>query len=474
MRKPQVLLFTVFLCLSLLMQGQKNQLPNVVIIFMDDMGYGDLSSYGAIGYKTPHLDRMAAEGMRFTDFHVPQAVCSASRAAILTGCYSTRVGIGGALFPSSPLGLNPEEETIAEVLKQRGYRTAAFGKWHLGSQPEFLPLQQGFDEFVGLPYSNDMWPLHPSQEKFQFPDLYLIDGNKKTKKIESLEDQAQLTTLYTEKAVSFIRRNKEHPFFLYVPHSMPHVPLAVSQKFQGKSEMGLYGDVMMEIDWSVGQITEALKENGILDNTLVIFTSDNGPWLRFGNHGGSAGGLREGKETSWEGGTRVSCLMRWPGKIPAGSICNKLASTIDILPTLAEITQASLPKRKIDGVNILDLMLGVSDATPRRIFYYYYYLNSLQAVRKDQWKLVFPHPTVSFEGTAPGGDGKPGTSKNVEVGYSLYDMRRDPGERYDVKEYFPEIVEDLKKLGDIARKDLGDKITNTVGENVRKPGKINP
>ena len=457
------------------------QRPNIVLILADDLGYGDLNSYGATQYTTPNLDRLAGRGVRFTNFYVSQAVCSASRAALLTGCYSNRVGIGGALFPTSTIGLNPLEETIAEVLKSRGYANGIFGKWHLGCQREFLPLQQGFDEYLGLPYSNDMWKYNldgsvakPEQNKNKanYPPLPLIDGNDVVKEIVTMADQAQLTTLYTERAVSFIEKHKKEPFFLYLPHSMPHVPIAASDKFKGKSEQGVYGDVLMEIDWSVGQVLETLEKNGLTENTLVIFISDNGPWLNYGNHAGSAGGLREGKGTSWEGGQRVPCIMRWPGHIPEGLICNKIAATIDILPTLATIAEAPMPSKKIDGVNILSLMTGDQKANPREVFLYYYNSNCLEAVRKNQWKMVFSHPSQTYEGYAPGKDGIGGKTGNVLVKPALYDLRRDPGERYDVQDLYPEIVLELTKIADEARYDLGDGILNIKGANVREPGRV--
>ena len=456
--------------------------PNVVLIFMDDLGYGDLSCYGATRYKTPNLDKLASQGIRFTNFVSAQAVCSASRAGILTGCYPNRVGISGALMPDSKIGLNPEEETIAEVLKKRNYKTAAIGKWHLGHQREFLPLQQGFDGYLGLPYSNDMWPVYfdgtrnvpPAySRKLNYPELPLIRNNDKIRELKTLDDQAELTTLYTATALDFIKRNKRNPFFLYLAHSMTHVPLAVSSKFKGKSEQGLFGDVMMEIDWSVGEIMKALADNGIEKNTLVIFTSDNGPWLNFGNHAGSTGGLREGKGNSFEGGQREPCIMKWPGQIQEGTICNKLASTIDILPTLAAITSSPLPEKKIDGVNILPLMLGDENANPRETFLYYYRKNSLEAIREGNWKLVFAHPGRTYIGFKPGVDGFPGsTNENFDFEEGLYDLRRDPGERYNLKEYYPDVVEELKKLADEARSDLGDDIQNIKGLNRREPGRI--
>lgn len=453
--------------------------PNIIIIFCDDMGYGDISQFGATMYTTPNLDKLATQGMTFRQFYAAEAVCSASRAGLLTGCYPNRIGIFNALMPWSKNGLSSEEKTIAEIVKEKNYATAAFGKWHVGCQKQFLPLQHGFDEYVGLPYSNDMWPVDfdgnpitdTSNWKSKYPPLPLIQGNETLKTINTLEDQATLTTLYTEKAVDFIIRNKNKPFFLYLPHSMPHVPIAASAKFRGKSKQGLYGDVIMEIDWSVGEIMKTLKKYNLEQNTLVIFTSDNGPWLNFGNHAGNTGGLREGKGASWEGGQKEPCIMRWPGVIPTGTVCNKIASTIDLLPTLAAITNGKLPDHKIDGVNILSLMKNEPGADPRRIFYYYYGVNKLEAVRKDQWKLVLPHTGRSYEGFAPGNDGHPGkTDENRKTELALFDLRRDPGERYDVKDYYPEIVQDLQQLAEEAREDLGDALTNRKGKYSRKAG----
>lgn len=462
--------------------AQQQQPPNIVLIFMDDMGYGDVGCFGATQYDTPNIDKLAATGMKFTNFYVAQAVSSASRAGLLTGCYPNRVGIQGALGPSSEIGLNPKEQIIPEILKQRNYKTAAIGKWHLGHHHDFLPLQQGFDEYFGLPYSNDMWPLYydntrnvPPEyaRKLNYPELPLIEGNKKIKEIKTIEDQAELTTLYTHKAIEFIEKNKKNHFFLYLAHSMPHVPLAVSDKFKGKSEQGLYGDVMMEIDWSVGEIIKTLEKNGLADQTLIIFTSDNGPWINFGNHAGSSGGLREGKGTSYEGGQRVPCIMKWPGQIPQGTICNRIASTIDILPTLAAIAGCSLPKAKIDGVNILPLLMGNKNVNPRDTFLYYYRRNSLEAVRKGNWKLVFSHPGRTYVGFQPGKDGMPGeVNNNFPFSGGLYDLRRDPGERYDVSESYPDIVRELEAIANEARKDLGDDLTDSIGKNRRKPGKL--
>ncbi len=455
--------------------------PNVVIIFIDDQGYGDIGPNGAIDYITPNIDRLAAEGMRFTNFYAAQAVCSASRAGLLTGCYPNRIGISGALMPWAKIGISDREMTIAQLLKQKDYATGMVGKWHLGDKKPFLPLQHGFDDYLGLPYSNDMWPVDfdgtpiPKDSKSwkaKYPPLPVIDGNKKVDEIRTLDDQGKLTTMYTERAVKFIEEHHDQPFFLYVAHSMVHVPLGVSDKFKGKSKQGLFGDVMMEVDWSVGEIMKTLDKYGLRKNTLVIYTSDNGPWLNFGNWAGSTGGLREGKGTSWEGGQREPCIMRWPGVIPEGTICNKLSSTIDILPTLAAITGAKLPDHKIDGVNILPLMKGEQDANPRNVFYYYYRHNSLEAVRKGHWKLVLPHTYRSYEGVPPGHDGFPGPYAHDSTGLTLYNLRRDPGERYNVIDQHPEVVKDIMIEVEKAREDLGDDLTGNPGKNRRPPGKL--
>jgi len=457
--------------------------PNIVLIFTDDQGYGDLGSYGAFQFTTPHLDRMAKEGMRFTHFYSAQAVCSASRAALLTGCYPNRIGLWGALMPNSQIGLHDDEETIAEILKEQGYATGIFGKWHLGHLKQFLPLQHGFDEYYGLPYSNDMWPVDydgsPVTEKttykphrINWPYPPLIDGNEIVGEVKTLMDQSKLSTAYTERALAFIKKHQSEPFFLYLPHSMPHVPLGVSEKFKGKSEQGMYGDVMMEIDWSVGEILKALDKYGLEDNTLVIFTSDNGPWLNYGNHAGSTGGLREGKGTSFEGGQRVPCIMRWPGVIPVGTVCNKLAATLDVLPTVASIAGASLPANQIDGVNILGLLKGEPDANPRDHLLYYYRKNSLEAVRKDNWKLVFPHPHRSYRGLIPGNDGWEGPTKQDTASFALYNLRRDPGEEYDVKDLYPGVVEELELLAQNAREDIGDDLQGVEGKNNRPHGRV--
>jgi arylsulfatase A-like enzyme/CubicO group peptidase (beta-lactamase class C family) len=439
--------------------------PNVVVIFADDLGYADIGPFstltGAARPSTPNLDRMAAEGVRLTDFYVAQAVCSASRAALLTGSYSNRVGIRGALNHTADYGLNPSEVTIAEVVKARGYATAIFGKWHLGHQKPFLPLQQGFDEYFGLPYSNDMWPRHPQQKGF-FPDLPLYDGDSV---VERDPDQSQLTRRYTERAVRFIERNRDTPFFLYVPHTMPHVPLFASKAFAGKTGAGLYADVIAEIDWSVGQILDAVKRIGADDNTLVIFTSDNGPWASYGNHAGSAGAFRESKGTTFEGGVRVPFVARWPGRIPKGTTSRVPAMTIDLLPTIAKLSGGSVPMdRTIDGRDLWPALSGQSTG-PLHDALYFYWGAELHAVRSDRWKLHVPHPYQAFE--LAGRDGSPGKYVRKELGLSLFDLNADPGESSDVAASHPDVVSRLLWYVERARDDLGDSLTGRTGRNLR-------
>lgn len=442
---------------------------NIVLINLDDVGFGDFSCNGAYGYKTPNIDNLASQGVRFTHFLACQPISGASRAGLLTGCYPNRIGFSGAPGPDSDYGIHPEEMTMGELLKQKGYSTAIFGKWHLGDAREFLPLQNGFDEYYGLPYSNDMWPYHPQQgEVFNFPDLPTIEGNKV---IGYNTDQTRFTTDYTVRAVNFIRKNRKKPFFLYLAHSMPHVPLAVSDKFKGKSEQGLFGDVMMEIDWSVGEVLKTLKEQGLMENTLVVLTSDNGPWTNYGNHAGSAGGLREAKATTFDGGNRIPCIMYWKGHTKPGTICNKLASNIDLFPTFAEITGAPLPEKKIDGVSILSLIHGEDNANPRESFVYYLNKNDLEAVTDGEFKLVYSHKYVTYGAYEPGNDGQPGKLTVAEIEKpELYDLRRDPGERYNVISQYPERVIKLNKIADKMRKELGDDLTRKKGTEHRKPG----
>lgn len=448
--------------------------PNIVVIFIDDMGYADIGPFGAKGYPTPHLDQMAKDGTKFTNFHVAQAVCSASRAALLTGCYPNRVGIHGALGPQSRQGIAASEMTLAEVAKQKGYATCAVGKWHLGHHPEFLPTRHGFDEYLGLPYSNDMWPYHPEIKKGAFPKLPMIEGEKIIDDEVTPEDQTQLTTQFTERAVSFIERSKDKPFFLYLAHSMCHVPLFVSEKFKGKSGGGLFGDVILELDWSVGQVMDTLKRTGTIDNTLVVFTSDNGPWLSYGDHAGSAGPLREGKGTSLEGGVRVPCLMQWTGKIPAGAVNNQMLMTIDLLPTIANLLGVRLPEHKIDGQDVWPILSGQPSAkNPHEYYAFWYANNQLQAIASGdgQWKLQLPHTYRSMKGQAPGADGIPGKYKPVPFQKAeLYHLTNDIGESKDVSAENPEILAKLQGWADQARAELGDSLTKRKGSGNREPG----
>jgi len=391
--------------------------PNVIIIFCDDVGYADIGVFGAKGYETPNLDRMAAEGVKFTDFYAAASSCTPSRAALMTGCYPQRVSLPNVIGPNAKIGISDREQTIAETLKPLGYATACYGKWHLGHHPKFLPRRHGFDYYFGLPYSNDMWPQHPTNKSF--PDLPLIEGERI---LEYNPDQTQLTTWYTERAVRFIEKSKDQPFFLYLPHSMAHVPLFVSDKFKGKSERGLYGDVMMEIDWSVGQILSTLKRLDIDEKTLVIFCSDNGPWLSYGDHSGLANPLREGKGTSFDGGHREPTVMRWPGKIPAGTVCSEPASTMDILPTVAKLTGAKLPAHRIDGKDIWPLITGVPGAKSPHEAFFYYRGFALEAVRSGKWKLHLPHSYRTLARRPGGTGGQPAKYEQGKIGPALFDL----------------------------------------------------
>ena len=436
-----ILLFAVVIGLYIILKPKKQSLPNVVIIFTDDQGYDDLSIYGSETINTPHLDALAKSGMRFTDFHVASSVCTPSRAALLTGCYPDRVGLPNVLFPNGPyrsnpnVGLNPDEETIAELLKKKGYATAMAGKWHLGHKQKFLPLQHGFDSYLGVPYSNDM-------SKGELP---LVKDNKV---VEVDIDQSLLTKRYTDFGIDFIKSKAgKVPFFLYLAHTMPHIPLAASINYIGTSKGGLYGDVIEEIDGSVGVIIHELKNQRLLENTLVIFTSDNGPWLSYGNHGGSAGVLRGGKFDVWEGGFRVPAIMSWPGVIPSESVNNNLIHTMDILPTLIAITGALLPKNKIDGVNVLSSLRGGEMNELQKRIFYYFGGSKIKAVRKGEWKYVFGHNGGIV--TEPGIDGINGKTKRVYHEEALYNLISDISEQDNLIAQFPERAARLKKAGEI-------------------------
>ncbi|UCD60387.1 MAG: sulfatase [Flavobacteriaceae bacterium] len=445
--------------------------PNIVLIFTDDQGYQDVGIFGAKDIPTPNLDQMAREGVKLTSFYAAQAVCSASRAGLLTGCYPNRIGIHNAFMPDSKIGLNPSEITIAEMLRSIGYATGIFGKWHLGDHPDFLPTKHGFDEYFGIPYSNDMWPFHPQQGPvFNFGPLPLYENETI---IDTLTNQSQLTTQITARSVDFINRNKDRPFFLYVPHPQPHVPLFVSDKFRGKSGRGLYGDVIMEIDWSVGQILNALKTNNLDENTVVIFTSDNGPWLSYGNHAGSALPFREGKGTAWEGGHREPFIMRYPDGLKGGRTIDAAVMAIDILPTIATITDSKLPEAVIDGKSIWELLKGDSKESPQEAYYFYYRVNELHGVRYGKWKLYFPHNYRTMEGQQPGKDGLPGNYVHLDLNeIELYDLSEDLGEITNVAAEYPEVVKEIEQLADAMRNKLGDSLKDMEGTDNRPAGTI--
>jgi arylsulfatase A-like enzyme len=462
--------------------------PNIVLIFADDMGYGDAACFAETLIRTPNLDRLASDGTRFTDFYVAQAVCTASRAALMTGCYANRVGLAGALNHTSPTGIHPDEVLLPEILKSQGYATGMFGKWHLGLPPYFSPLNNGFDEWLGIPYSNDNSKYHPVLSA-TMPPLPLYDGNVV---VETDADQAQFTRRLTERSVQFIEDHKGQPFFLYVPHIMPHVPIFASERFKGKSSMGLYGDVIEELDWSVGEIVAAIDRNGLAENTLVIFSSDNGPFLSYGKHAGSPGPLREGKLTAFDGGVRVPTLMRMPGKIPAGRVCDAPMMTIDLLPTVCTMLGTPLPDQRLDGVDVSPVLFGQETASPHEALAFYSG-TELHAVRSGKWKLHFPHKYLTPIGGEPRDDGKPagyGTQKPRSItesgvegiasrhGYrverlplALYDLSADAGEQHNVAAEHPDVVAKIELLADQFRKELGDSLTGVEGTALRPIGR---
>lgn len=433
--------------------------PNVILIYADDLGYADLGCTGARGYATPNLDRLAREGVRCTDFYVSSPVCSASRAALMTGCYHERVGIRGALGPKSNQGLGLEHRIIPELLEASGYASAIAGKWHLGSQPQWMPLARGFDSYLGIPYSGDMWPHHPEVPK-GYPPLPLFDGGVPIIADVTPEDQKTFTLRYAARAVEFIKAHQQQPFFFYFAPNQPHVPLFVSDANAGKAESGLYGDVVQEIDQAVGQILQTLDDTGLASKTIVMFSSDNGPWLSYGNHAGSAGPLREGKGTCFEGGIRVPFLARWPGKFPAGHVCHEPIMTIDILPTLLRYAGAKFPDAALDGRDLAPLLENQPEAkSPHDALFFYYNSGELQAMRSGPWKLLFPHTARTMIGSDPGRDGTPGKYKPLEVGLELYDLSKDVGETKNLLSEKPEIVTTLQARADVMRKDLGDRLT---------------
>jgi len=416
--------------------------PNVIVLFVDDLGYGDIGPFGATKQKTPNLDRMAAEGMKLTSFYAAP-VCSVSRAQLMTGCYGVRVSVPGVFFPAGAEGLHPNETTVAEHLKQLGYVTQIVGKWHLGDQPEFLPTRQGFDHYLGIPYSNDMQRRAQSTGERVVPLL----RDEKVEELLTDEKQSDMVERYTQEAVGFLRKNHDKPFFLYLPHTAVHTPIFPGKAFRGKSANGRFGDWVEEVDWSVGQVMDTVRQLKLEERTLIFFTSDNGPWLIKKSDGGSAGPLRGGKGSTWEGGVRVPTLAWWPGTIQPGTACDAMAGTIDLLPTLVHLAGGSLPaKPVIDGRDISPLLLGKSKESPREA-HYYFLGQSLQAVRQGPWKLALMPQAEPHLGASPRPD--------TQIQPRLYHLGEDLGETKNVAKDHPQVVETLTKLAAAMNADIG-------------------
>lgn len=439
-------LFICFICLGTIIsctdtKKEIEQKPNVVLVFIDDAGFADFKPFGEPRYPTPNVNTLSEEGQSFYNFYVPQAVCSASRAALLTGCYPGRTGIFGALGPNQP-GLVPQFATFGEVMQKNGYVTACFGKWHLGDVAGRRPPSRGFDESCGLMYSNDMWPLHP-QFPTHYPPLPYWENDKITIDTVTDAEQDMLTTWYTEKSVDFINKHKDEPFFLYVPHSMAHVPIHCSDKFRGKSGTGLYGDVIMELDWSIGQIMGALKKNNLEKNTIfILITSDNGPWLSYGDHAGLTP-FREGKGTIFDGGVHNPCIIKYPGHITPKAISHTTFSSVDILPTICYLTNTQLPDNEIDGKNVWDLIQNKPGATNPHSYYPLSNGSEFQGVISSDghWKLHMPHAYRTLE--KGGKDGQPGEYMQLNIDTSLYDLVHDPYEKGNVINLYPQIAKEL-------------------------------
>ena len=416
--------------------------PNVVIIFLDDSGWSDFEPFGELAIETPHVTQLASEGTAFHNFYVPQAICSASRSALLSGCYPGRTKVFGAHGPNA-WGLDTTYATMGEVFSKAGYATAAFGKWHCGDQPETRSYARGFDETSGLMYSNDMWKNHPESPEYwgQWPLKYWENGEVTIEDVDHAH-QKNLTRWYTEHAVDFIERNQDTPFLLYVPHSMPHVPLYCSDEFEGKSGKGLYWDVMLEIDWSVGEINRALKEHGLDDNTIVILTSDNGPWISYGNHAGIPP-FREAKGTSFDGGIRSACIIKYPGGIEAGAVSERTFGSVDLLPTLCQLAGVPLPENDIDGKNVWDLISGKEGAENPHAYYAFSNGNNFEGVMSGdgRWKLHLPHGYRVLE--TDGADGIPGKYGRAQIDTALFDMVNDPYETSNVISEQPEVAAEL-------------------------------
>ena len=447
--------------------------PNIVLILTDDQGYADTSAFGQTAYQTPNIDSIANNGVMLSEFYVSQPVCSSSRASLLTGAYANRLGISYAFFPTDltdgpAVGLNPDEETLPELLKESGYTSALFGKWHLGDTSPFMPLDHGFDVFYGIPYSNDMWSANPTK-KYDFADLPVYSQNEVVQLLK--DDQSNLTQDLTAKSIEFIENNKNNPFFLMLAHPQPHVPLFVSKAFEGKSGAGLDGDVMLEIDWSTGALIDALKHHGIYENTIVIFMSDNGPWLTYGNHAGSAGVLRNGKLSVFEGGVRSPTHIQWPANLKPQAPIDVPMMSIDWLPTLVELAGAPLPQKDIDGKNIWPIISGEQREPVHEAYFFYFHHNDLSAVRYQDWKLYFPHRhlrTVEI-----GSDSKKGIEEFTMLdSLRLYNLKNDPSETKDLSQEHPEIVSKIKALADKKREELGDNLQNIEGSGRRPLGAL--
>ena len=440
--------------------------PNIILINCDDLGYGDIGCYGSELNRTPFLDRMAAEGVRFTDFYMASSICTPSRGAMMTGCYPRRIGFGsfdgrGVLWPGQAYGLGPQEVTIAQLLKEAGYATKLVGKWHCGDQKEFLPTRFGFDSYYGLPFSNDMARIDMGRpgEQYDNPPLPLVRDEEV---IQEQPDQRALTERYVEESVRFIRENRDHPFFLYFAHMYVHRPRYVPKHSLSESQNGAYGAAVEQIDWSTGVLFDELRRQGLDEDTLVVFTSDNGASLPNMDKGGSNGPLRGGKGTTWEGGQRLPCIMRWPGRIPAGAVCTEIATAMDFYSTFAALGNASIPQdRTIDGRDIRPLMFAEEGATSPHDAFFYYYMDDLEAVRCGKWKL-------HLRKHARAGDPD---SRDEEVN-ELYDLESDVGETRNLYDAHPEIVGELTAKLNACRKDLGDRLTGFEGENVRPRGQV--
>ena len=467
--KHKLIPFTLMLLSLIGCTTKQAKSPNVILIFMDDMGYADVGFNGGTHVVTPRLDEMAKEGIVLTDFYVAQPVCSASRAALLTGCYPNRLGISGALGPHGKIGLNQDEITLAELCKTKGYATAIFGKWHLGHLDPFLPTKHGFDTFEGIPYSNDMWPMHPEAPKGTYPPLpYFVDDQQ----VGSNPDQRFFTGDFTQRTIDFIKEHKDEQFFVYLPHPMVHVPLFCSEEWDGRTGLGLYADVVGEVDEGVGRIVDTVDELGLAEDTLIIFTSDNGPWISYGDHAGQTGIFREAKGTTFEGGIRVPFVARWKGTIPEGFVSNEQIMTIDLFPTIADFIGADLPNHSIDGQSAVAVLEGRDGAkSPQDAYYFYYRKNDLEAIRWGDWKLHFPHSYRSMRENPVGSGGVPGKyDYSVKTGLALYNLKDDPSESINVVDENPEVMKQMESFAKGMRTDLGDRLTNSQQSGQRSAG----